>query len=67
MSIAKDRNTNAGEPAAKLATEWPLTEKDVQGDATERQRQSATQALEKWRRLQEKTARPHNNKDPIKH
>jgi len=45
-------------PPPKLVTEGPLTEKDQQGQATERQRKLAEIALEKWRRLKEKMVKP---------
>jgi hypothetical protein len=38
----------------KLKTEGPLTEKDQQGQAAERQRRLEEQALANWRRLKEK-------------
>ena len=43
-----------------LKTEGPISEKDQQGQATERQRKLAETALAKWRRLKEKITRPFN-------
>jgi hypothetical protein len=39
------------EPAPVLKTEGPLSEKDAQGEATERGKLLAKEALEKWTRL----------------
>jgi hypothetical protein len=52
MSVTEEDRTNG--PAPKLATEGPLAEKDQQGQAIERHRKLAEEALAKWRRLKQK-------------
>lgn len=42
------------EQPTQLKTEGPLAEKDQLGQAAERQRKLAEQALAQWRRLKEK-------------
>lgn len=56
METSKDQNrqNDAAQPAPELKTEGPLAEKDQQGQAIENARNSAHEALAKWRRLQKK-------------
>jgi len=56
MATSKDqgKQNDAGQPAPELKTEGPLAEKDQQGQAAERARKLAEEALAKWRQLQEK-------------
>jgi hypothetical protein len=57
-SIDQSKQNDAGQPAPELKTEGPLAEKDQQGQAAERARKLAQEALAKWRRLQEKIQHP---------
>lgn len=58
IEIDQDKETNRDKVPEKLATEGPLTEKDQQGQAIERQQKEAAKALSKWQHLKNKITHP---------
>jgi hypothetical protein len=58
MTASENRSKKKGpvQPAPELRTEGPLKEKDQQGQAAERGRKLAQEALVQWRSLKQKIA-----------